>query len=317
MTGEPHDDPAEELRELSGALAAHLSRATRRGRVRLPESERSGARRTVQPQSSAPPEAPESPSSRTEGDQVVRSQPTSALPTQPGPQGQAPATAHQQAEGEAPSPASPAAETTPTPPREGADERIRRLARASASLEQLSEQVSACTACELCETRTQTVFGEGAPQARVLFVGEGPGENEDREGRPFVGDAGKLLTDIITKGMGLRREDVYIANILKCRPPGNRDPKPLEKALCTGWLERQIELVDPEVLVPLGRHASTHLLGQEGSMGSLRGRIHEVGGRKIVPTYHPAYLLRTPSEKRACWADIQLAMAELGLRKPG
>jgi DNA polymerase len=204
---------------------------------------------------------------------------------------------------------------TPAPPREGADERIRRLAQASDSLELLSAQVAECRACELCEARTQTVFGEGAPTARIMFIGEAPGEEEDRQGRPFVGEAGQLLTDIITKGMKLRREDVYIANTLKCHPPEGRDPKPLEKALCAGWLERQIELVSPEVLIPLGRRASEHLLGKEGPMGSLRAQVHLVGGRKVIPTYHPAYLLRTPSEKKSCWADIQLAMAELGLEK--
>ncbi|MDP6409597.1 MAG: uracil-DNA glycosylase [Planctomycetota bacterium] len=171
--------------------------------------------------------------------------------------------------------------------------------------------MAACQACGLCETRTQTVFMDGPARARVMFVGEAPGADEDRLGVPFVGRAGQLLTDIITKGMGLERSAVAIANVLKCRPPSNRDPSRWEKELCTPWLERQIELVAPEVLIPLGRHASGHLLTSDASMGAMRGRVHELGGRRVVPTFHPAYLLRSPSRKRECWQDIQRAMAEL------
>jgi DNA polymerase len=192
----------------------------------------------------------------------------------------------------------------------------RERAAAATTLEELARAVAACTACELCHTRTQTVFADGTGRARAMFVGEGPGFHEDQQGLPFVGKAGALLTDIITKGMGLAREEVYIANVVKCRPPENRDPTAAEKALCTPWLDRQIELVDPKVLIPLGRHAAGHLLGSEASMGALRGRVHGVGGRKVVPTFHPAYLLRSPAQKKECWADIQLAMAELGLDPP-
>jgi DNA polymerase len=152
---------------------------------------------------------------------------------------------------------------------------------------------------------------------RRHLVGEAPGYHEDEQGVPFVGRAGALLTDIVTKGMGVAREDVYIANVLKCRPPENRDPTAEEKRICTGWLDRQIELVRPKVLVPLGRHAAGHLLQSDAAMGRLRGRVHERGPYKIVPTFHPAYLLRNPEEKRACWQDIQLAMKELGLERPG
>jgi DNA polymerase len=190
-------------------------------------------------------------------------------------------------------------------------------AAACTGLDDLRNGVSECTACGLCRTRTQTVFSDGNGRAGVMFVGEAPGEQEDLSGVPFVGPAGKLLSDIITKGMGLAREEVYIANVLKCRPPGNRDPSELEKLVCTGWLDRQIELVNPRVIVPLGRHAACHVLGVERSMGALRGRVHERGGRKVVPTYHPAYLLRSPGMKRACWEDIQLAMRELGLAPRG
>ncbi|MEM9800794.1 MAG: uracil-DNA glycosylase [Planctomycetota bacterium] len=181
------------------------------------------------------------------------------------------------------------------------------------SLEELRTCVASCTACALSETRTQTVFADGLGTRRILFVGEAPGADEDRTGTPFVGRAGALVTDIITKGMRLSREDVYIANVLKCRPPGNRDPEPSEKALCTGWLDRQIELVDPLVIIPLGRHAACHVLGVEAPLGRLRGRVHDRDGRKVVPTYHPAYLLRSPGEKRKTWEDIQLAMREAGL----
>jgi len=156
--------------------------------------------------------------------------------------------------------------------------------------------------------------GEGTRQ--VLFVGEAPGFHEDEQGVPFVGPAGALLTDIIEKGMGLTRAEVSIANVLKCRPPENRDPSAEEKALCTPFLDRQIELLDPKVIIPLGRHASNHVLGTDEPMGRLRGRVHTLGGRSVVPTFHPAYLLRTPSAKRDCWKDIQLAMTELGLPKP-
>ncbi len=177
----------------------------------------------------------------------------------------------------------------------------------------IADEVAGCTACSLCETRSLTVPGEGPPGARVMFIGEAPGRDEDKQGRPFVGRAGRLLTDIIEKGMGLRREDVFIANILKCRPPGNRDPKPDEVRSCTPFLDRQIEAVAPEVLIPLGRHASCHLLETDLAMGKMRGRLFERNGVCVIPTYHPAYLLRNPAAKKDCWEDIQVAMGRLGL----
>jgi DNA polymerase len=150
-----------------------------------------------------------------------------------------------------------------------------------------------------------------------MFIGEAPGANEDAQGVPFVGKAGQLLTDIITKGMRLARADVYIANVLKCRPPDNRDPTPAEKAMCTPWLDRQIELVGAELLIPLGLHAAQHLLESKESIGRLRGRLAWRRGRKVVPTFHPAFLLRSPEQKPACWQDIQVALRELGLPIPG
>lgn len=192
----------------------------------------------------------------------------------------------------------------------------RALAQACPDLASLAQAVSRCTACDLCKTRTQTVFSDGTGRVPAMFIGEAPGENEDRQGVPFVGRAGALLTDIITKGMGLAREDITIANVLKCRPPENRDPTEAEKVMCTPWLDRQIELVNPRVIIPLGRHAAMHVLGLEASMGALRARVHDRGGRKVVPTYHPAFLLRSPDKKKECWQDIQLAMRELGLAAP-
>jgi DNA polymerase len=212
-------------------------------------------------------------------------------------------------------PAPAAAASTPAPGTVEHD--TRRIARAAPDLATLAREVAECRACGLCLGRTQTVFADGNPAARVMFVGEGPGAEEDRTGVPFVGDAGQLLTKIITGGMGLdRSRDVYIANVVKCRPPGNRDPAPDEKAACTPFLERQIELVDPAVIVTLGRHAAGHLLESDAPISRLRGQVVRKGGRAIVPTFHPAYLLRSPEKKKECWADIQLAMAELGLEPP-
>ncbi|MEW6073412.1 MAG: uracil-DNA glycosylase [Planctomycetota bacterium] len=187
---------------------------------------------------------------------------------------------------------------------------------ALAALEALRREVAACTACGLWRTRTQTVFADGTGRAGVLFIGEAPGQHEDEQGIPFVGRAGALLTDIIEKGMGLARWDVAIANVLKCRPPENRDPSPEETRACTPFLDRQIELLAPRVIVTLGLHASQHVLKSTLPMGRLRGRVHRIGGRIVVPTYHPAYLLRSPERKKDCWQDIQLAMDELGLPRP-
>ena len=181
----------------------------------------------------------------------------------------------------------------------------------------VAAEVAACQACGLCETRNHTVPGEGHPQARVVFVGEAPGADEDQSGRPFVGAAGQLLTKIITSGMGLRRDEVFICNVLKCRPPGNRDPLPAEKAACTPYLERQLEAIQPELVIALGRHAANHLLGRDESLGRLRGQLHAHAlGFPVLATYHPAYLLRTPAAKADCWQDIQLGMRHLGMPLP-
>jgi DNA polymerase len=188
-------------------------------------------------------------------------------------------------------------------------ERIERVAPADlaarvAELAEIEQRVSVCTRCRLSEGRTRTVFGAGNPAAELMFIGEGPGAEEDRQGLPFVGRAGELLTRIV-QAIDLRREDVYIANVVKCRPPGNRDPQPDEVIACRGYLERQIELIQPRVIVALGRIAAQTLLGNEDPIGRMRGRWWKVLGVPTMVTYHPAALLRNPALKRPTWEDMQ------------
>src|SRR4051794_20012112 len=195
-----------------------------------------------------------------------------------------------------------------TSPELSGDEKRKRL-------RELDEnEVRGCTRCRLCERRTHTVFGEGNPDAKLFFIGEGPGENEDLTGRPFVGRAGELLNKMIT-GMGLKREDVFIANVVKCRPPANREPALDEVATCTPYLERQLEIVRPKVIVTLGRPATQHMLTTKNSMSRMRGQWHEWRGIKLMPTFHPAYLLRsyTRANREMVWSDLQQVMLELGL----
>lgn len=178
----------------------------------------------------------------------------------------------------------------------------------------VAAKVAGCTRCqELARTRTQTVFGTGNPAARLVFLGEAPGADEDRQGIPFVGRAGMLLTDMIEKGMRLKRADVYICNILRCRPPENRNPHPDEAANCREYLDAQLAIVRPEFICCLGSVAAQNLLGTAESIGRLRGRWHDYQGIKVLCTYHPAYLLRTPSAKRQTWEDLQLLMKAMGL----
>lgn len=181
-----------------------------------------------------------------------------------------------------------------------------------AALHALRKEVTPCTRCKLHEGRTHAVFGEGNPAARVMFVGEAPGATEDRTGRPFVGAAGQLLDRIITGAMGLQRQDVYIANVNKCRPPDNREPAPDEVAACLPFLRRQIELIRPEVIVCLGRVAAQNLLATEESTTKLRGRTLDYLGVPVIVTWHPAYLLRDPSHKRETWDDIKRVNRLLG-----
>jgi DNA polymerase len=189
----------------------------------------------------------------------------------------------------------------------------------SLKLKTLDEtQVKGCTRCRLCETRTQTVFGEGDIDAKLMFIGEGPGENEDLSGRPFVGRAGQLLDKMIG-AMGLAREQVYIANVVKCRPPNNRAPMPDETGACTPYLLEQIETIRPQVIVTLGLPATRFILQQDLSMGRMRGQFHDWRGLKVMPTYHPSYVLRsyTPQTRAAVWSDLQQVMKLLGLKGAG
>lgn len=182
------------------------------------------------------------------------------------------------------------------------------------ALRVIAEEVAGCTRCEiLAAGRTNTVPGEGSSTARLMFVGEGPGQTEDETGRPFVGKAGKLLDDMISKGMGLRREDVFIANIIKCRPPENRDPEPAEVRNCIGYLERQIAIIRPEFLCLLGKPASQTLLNTSMPMGRLRGKWQRYKGIPTIATWHPAYLLRNPSAKKETWEDLQMLMKAMGI----
>jgi len=181
---------------------------------------------------------------------------------------------------------------------------------AAVDLQGLSEALTGCRRCRLSQGRTQVVFGVGNPRARVMFIGEGPGADEDRLGEPFVGRAGQLLNAMLPS-IGLKRADVYIGNVVKCRPPGNRDPEVDEVSTCIPFLHRQIELIDPEVIVTLGRVAARHLLGTSAPISSYRGRWTRFAGRDVLPTFHPAYLLRSPAAKAQAWADLKLLRQRL------
>jgi DNA polymerase len=173
---------------------------------------------------------------------------------------------------------------------------------------ELKAQVASCTACGLHEKRNKTVFGVGDEQADWLFVGEGPGADEDEQGEPFVGQAGKLLDNMLA-AIDLRRgKNVYIANIVKCRPPGNRNPAPEEAQACSGYLQRQIELIRPKLIIALGKVAAVNLLGRDASIAALRGQVHEHRGIPLIVTYHPAYLLRTLGDKAKAWQDLCFAV---------
>jgi uracil-DNA glycosylase len=186
----------------------------------------------------------------------------------------------------------------------------------AATLVAIQEDIGDCTRCPLAYAgRRKIVFGDGSPSARLMFVGEGPGADEDAQGIPFVGKAGQLLNNMIT-AMGLARAEVYIANIVKCRPPANRVPEPVEANTCSQFLLRQIDVVQPQVIVALGSTAATYLLGVKRSLSALRGQWHSCRGAKLAVTYHPAFLLRDPRMKAEAWKDLQMVMGELGLKPP-
>ena len=181
----------------------------------------------------------------------------------------------------------------------------------SGPLSAVREELGECTRCKLSTGRNAIVFGEGNPEARLVFIGEGPGQEEDQQGKPFVGAAGQLLTDIIVKGMQLKREDVYICNIVKCRPPENRNPEPDEIEACEPFLIKQLQAIKPQVIVGLGNVAVKTLLKTKAGITSLRGTWQTYQGIPLMPTFHPAYLLRTPSDKKLVWEDIKKVMAEM------
>lgn len=208
---------------------------------------------------------------------------------------------------DAPAPVAPRQPVDPSPREPSPDRAGRELAIAAMPWPELADSVAGCTACGLCDSRTNTVFGVGDQQAEWMLVGEAPGENEDLQGEPFVGQAGKLLDNMLG-ALGLARgRNVYIANVLKCRPPGNRNPEPEEVAQCEPFLKRQIALIRPKVIVVLGRFAAQSLLRSTTPIGKLRGTVHSYEGIPVVVTYHPAYLLRTLTDKARAWEDLCLA----------
>lgn len=187
------------------------------------------------------------------------------------------------------------------------------LVTSCSSIKDLQEKLAGCQRCKLGKTRTNLVFADGSPGAELMFVGEGPGQDEDLKGVPFVGRAGQLLTKMIT-AMGIERSQVYIANVVKCRPPENRNPEPDEIEQCSPFLRAQVRYVDPKIIVALGTFAAQTLLQTEEKISNLRGKIHSFENHKLIATYHPAYLLRNPSQKKYVWEDLQMAMKELGLK---
>lgn len=184
------------------------------------------------------------------------------------------------------------------------------------TLAEIREEMGDCQRCKLGRTRTNLVFGEGSPQARLMFVGEAPGAEEDLQGRPFVGEAGQLLNSLLNK-LGLRREDVYIANILKSRPPGNRDPEPDEVAACLPFLIKQIEAIRPQVIVTLGKIATNSLLNLDRQITKIRGTWQKFRDIRVMPTFHPSYLLRFPKERQKTWEDMQQVMEYLAAHEEG
>ena len=197
--------------------------------------------------------------------------------------------------------------------RETRDER--RETKGDMCLEDIAKRIEACRKCELASTRTNTVPGTGDSNADLMFVGEAPGKDEDAQGKPFVGRAGQLLTKII-ESIGLKRENVFIANILKCRPPGNRNPLPIEVVKCSPYLLEQIRIVNPKVICALGKSAAQTLLNTETPISKLRGEFHDYQGVKLMPTYHPAYLLRNSAGKKDVWSDMQKIAKEMGIEVP-
>jgi len=199
---------------------------------------------------------------------------------------------------------------------EEADMFAKKDATRSFTLDEIRAEIGDCRRCKLHSTRTNIVFGEGSPKARIMFIGEGPGHDEDISGRPFVGRAGKLLTQAIENGMGIPRSEVYIANIVKCRPPENRDPEQDEADACVGFVKQQIQAVKPEVIVLLGRIPLLHILGEKTGITKVHGEWYKFEGIPTMPVFHPSYLLRSPGQKRPFWEDLKKIMQFLGMPVP-
>jgi DNA polymerase len=212
-------------------------------------------------------------------------------------------------------PSSPPAPAAPAAGDDGSPYGLQDKGCGSTALLGVRRELGACARCKLGASRTHLVFGVGNPAAELVFVGEGPGADEDAQGEPFVGRAGQLLTKMI-EAMGYRREDVYIANVVKCRPPGNRNPEPDEIEACEPFLRAQLGAIQPKVIVALGKFAAQTLLRDTTPISRLRGRWAQYEGVKLMPTFHPAYLLRSPEEKKKAWEDLQLVMKELGKAPP-
>ncbi len=288
---EDHD--RQELTKLAGALAAHLRRSRRLGPLLL------AGHLPDKPASSGRP-ARRQPSRASTGPAPTPSPPPADRPAGPD------------------SPSGRAAPRSGKSPKAHQDldsmDVTAKLAQndipGAVGLARIKALLGECRRCPLSKTRHHIVFGQGEPSAEVMFIGEAPGAEEDRRGVPFVGAAGELLTKML-KAMGLRRKDVYISNILKCRPPNNRDPLPEEVAVCLPFLDAQIKAIEPRIIVTLGRVAAQTLLDTQASLSSLRGTFHNYKGISLMPTYHPAYLLRRPEGKRAAWHDLKLVMAEM------
>lgn len=286
MSAEPREDPVEELVELARALAAHAEWQVATGATGLPRAsdELRAEREAVVVEQPAPRHRPSPPPAAARAEP----HPTPAALASPEPAPRA-----------APAP----------PPGAGAAALDEEGAR---QLSLLASEVAGCTRCPLHETRTQTVFARGTSSSGLCFIGEGPGADEDAQGYPFVGKAGQLLDRMIA-AMGLSRDEVYVCNIVKCRPPNNRKPTPEEMAACMPYLDRQLELIQPSVIVALGATAVQGLLGTTAGITRLRGKWKLYKGRiAVMPTFHPAYLLRTPRAKRDVWEDLQAVLRQMG-----
>lgn len=279
------DSPRDRLLQITASLYRYVESLKEGGVSGLPRAERKELGNTAIPEHSAPPFIASAPR-----------RPPAAPPPLPPPRSQPPL----------PTGVAPAVVASP------GDLFLSPTVQAVQTLEELRAEIGDCRRCKLCQGRTQIVFGVGNPQAELVFVGEAPGRDEDVKGEPFVGRAGQLLTEIITKGMKMRREDVYIANVVKCRPPENRNPEPDEIAACEPFLVKQLDLIKPRVIVALGTFAAQTLLKSKTPISRLRGQWQSYHGIKLMPTLHPAYLLRNPADKRLVWQDIQAVLREMG-----